>query len=480
MSETTEKFKAQKHQTDAVNQLESSKSLVAYHGLGSGKTYTAIMAGQKTPGSKLVIAPASLLHNFKKELHKTNTPDKDYHLVSYETFRRDPNKFMDQYKPKMIIADEFHRTKDADTLIGDTIRNSRLKVDKFLGLTGSLAQNHPSEIGSLLHTATGQPVLGRNPKEFRERFIHERQVKPGILGRIMGRTPGIVEEPRNLDKFKAITDKYVNTFSGDEEYAKHIPKVEKSVIRVGMDKPQQKIYDYTFGKTPAWVRFKIRHNLPPSKRESANINAFLIGARQASTATEPFGGHNSTPKINAVLHDLEHGIQTDKNFKGVVYSSFLEGGLNPLAVKLKKHNIPYGSFTGQQTNAERNAMVHDYNHNKLKALLISPAGGEGLDLKGTKYMGLMDPSWNPEKMNQAIGRTARFKSHESLPENERKVIVKQYLSEPRLDFAGKIKRIFKPDTHAIGVDEYIYNRAMEKQSLNEKFTNVLQGKKNVN
>jgi SNF2 family DNA or RNA helicase len=440
-------IKLQKHQTSAINQLDKSRSLIAYHGLGSGKTLTAIEAGRKTPGSKLVLTPASLQHNFRKELHKFDVPSDDFHTVSYEKFRRDPNHFIEKYKPKMIIADEFHRTKDNDTLLGNTIRNSRLKVDRFLGLTGSLAQNHPSEIGELLHTATGRPVLGRNVKEFKDAFIKERVVKPGIIGRIMGRQPGIIEEPKNLDKFKQITDKYVNTFSGDEEYAKHIPKVEKSVVRVSMDKPQQKIYDYTFGKTPAWVKFKIRNNLPPSKREAMNINAFLIGARQASTATEPFGGHSSTPKINAVIHDLEHGIKHDKNFKG------------------------------QQTNAERNEMVKDYNHGKLKALLISPAGGEGLDLKGTKYMGLMDPSWNPEKINQAIGRTARYKSHEMLPENERKVIVKQYLSEPKLGLLGRIKRVFKPETHAVGVDEYIYNRAQEKQSLNEKFTDILKGNK---
>jgi superfamily II DNA or RNA helicase len=472
-----EDIKLQKHQTSAVNQLNKSRSLIAYHGLGSGKTLTAIEAGRKTPGSKLVLTPASLQHNFRKELHKFNVPDDDFHAVSYEKFRRDPNYYIEKYKPKMIIADEFHRAQNEDSLIGQTLRNSRLKVDRFLGLTGSLAQNHPSEIGELLHTATGRPVLGKNVKEFRDAFIKERVVKPGIIGRIMGRQPGIIEEPKNLDKFKQITDKYINTFSGDEEYVKHIPKVEKSIVHISMDKPQQKIYDYTFGKAPAWVKFKIRNNLPPSKREAMNINAFLIGARQASTATEPFGGHSSTPKINAVIHDLEHGIKHDKNFKGVVYSSFLDGGLNPLSERLKKSGIAYGSFTGQQTNAERNEMIKDYNHGKLKALLISPAGVEGLDLKGTKYMGLMDPSWNPEKINQAIGRTARYKSHEMLPENERKVIVKQYLSEPKLGLLGKIKKIFKPETHAIGVDEYIYNRAMEKQSLNEKFTNALQGKR---
>lgn len=470
-----EKGKLQTHQKSAVKQLQSSKSLIAYHGLGSGKTLTSIEAGEKNPGAKLVLTPASLQHNFKKELHKFNVSDKDYHTVSYERFRRNPDHFIEKYKPKMIIADEFHRAQNSDNVLGETLRNSRLKVDKFIGLTGSIAQNHPSEIASLLHTATGKPVLGTE-KQFRQYFIKERKVGPGLIGRLMGRKAGVVEEANHLNKFKEVTDKYIHTFSGDEEYMKHIPKVEKSVIRVGMDKPQQKVYDYTFGKTPAWVKFKIRNNLPPSKREAANINAFLIGARQASTATQPFGGTTSTPKLNAVLHDLEQGIKRDKNFKGVVYSSFLEGGLNPLADKLKRHNIPYGSFTGQQTNAERNAMVHDYNKGKLRTLLISPAGGEGLDLKGTKYIGLMDPSWNPEKINQVIGRTARYKSHEHLPEAERKVIAKQYLSEPQMGLLGKIKKIFKPETHSIGVDEYIYNRAQEKQSLNEKFTRVLQGK----
>jgi superfamily II DNA/RNA helicase len=172
---------------------------------------------------------------------------------------------------------------------------------------------------------------------------------------------------------------------------------------------------------------------------------------------------------------LQHGIKTDKNFKGVVYSNFLEGGLNPLALRLKKIGIPYGSFTGEQTNTERNQMVQDYNKNKLKALLISPAGGEGLDLKGTKFMGVLDPNWNPEKTSQAIGRTARFKSHEKLPLEQRNVRVVQYLAEPKLGFAGRIKKFFKPSTHAIGVDEYIHNRAMEKERLNRQFTDVLKG-----
>lgn len=86
----------------------------------------------------------------------------------------------------------------------------------------------------------------------------------------------------------------------------------------------------------------------------------------------------------------------------------------------------------------------------------------------------MDPSWNPEKENQFIGRAARFKSHESLPENERHVNVVRYLSEPRLSWFGRLKKKYiNKDTHNVGVDEYIYNRAQEKLRLNKQFTDAL-------
>jgi superfamily II DNA or RNA helicase len=130
-------------------------------------------------------------------------------------------------------------------------------------------------------------------------------------------------------------------------------------------------------------------------------------------------------------------------------------------------------FTGEQPDIERNQMVHDYNKGKLKALLVSPAGGEGLDLKGTKSVSILDPGWNPARTEQAIGRAARFQSHEHLPENERVVNVKEYLSEPRPGLLGKIKKIFKPDTRVIGSDEYIFSRSQEKAKLNQQFTNAL-------
>ena len=104
---------------------------------------------------------------------------------------------------------------------------------------------------------------------------------------------------------------------------------------------------------------------------------------------------------------------------------------------------------------------------------MSKAGVEGLDLKGVKLVQALDPNWNPEVTNQLIGRAARFKSHEHLPERERKVKVKEYLSEPYPDLLTRIKKIWNPNAHRIGVDEYIKNISDQKGMTNQQFIDMI-------
>ena len=78
---------------------------------------------------------------------------------------------------------------------------------------------------------------------------------------------------------------------------------------------------------------------------------------------------------------------------------------------------------------QRDQMVRDYNENKIKALLLSRAGGEGLDLKGTRLIQLLEPHWNEEALKQVTGRGIRYRSHSHLPEDQRKVHVQHFVTE---------------------------------------------------
>jgi superfamily II DNA/RNA helicase len=109
--------------------------------------------------------------------------------------------------------------------------------------------------------------------------------------------------------------------------------------------------------------------------------------------------------------------------KMVFFSHFIDAGVSQIEKLLKAYNIPYKHIDGSISKLKRKMAVDDYNKDDIRALIISKAGSEGLDLKATKYIILMEPSWNPATAQQVIGRGIRFKSHYHLPKKDQVVEV---------------------------------------------------------
>jgi hypothetical protein len=47
--------------------------------------------------------------------------------------------------------------------------------------------------------------------------------------------------------------------------------------------------------------------------------------------------------------------------------------------------------------------------------MITSAGSEGINLRNTRYVHIMEPYWHPVRLEQVIGRARRICSHQSLP-----------------------------------------------------------------
>ena len=60
--------------------------------------------------------------------------------------------------------------------------------------------------------------------------------------------------------------------------------------------------------------------------------------------------------------------------------------------------------------------------------MASSAGAEGIDLKEVRNVYIMEPYWTPGRIEQVIGRAIRLRSHDKLPEEERTVTVKLYMT----------------------------------------------------
>jgi SNF2 family DNA or RNA helicase len=289
-----------------------------------------------------------------------------------------------------------------------------------------------------------------------------------MVHRLLGVKPGQELGVKNPEFLKKVFHKLIDYHAGNAE---GFPDVTKENINVPMHEEQQKIYKAMMKDLPWYMRMKVQAGLPPDKKELDKLIPFLSGARMISNSTGSFVKDKTkavSPKIEQAFKFLQERIKEDPTYKGLVYSNYLDSGVEPYKKMLTDAHIPFGEFTGNINDKVRNQLVQDYNKNKLKAIIVSSAGGEGLDLKGTRLVQLLEPHFNNEKIKQVIGRAARYKSHEALPEDKRKVLVQHYLSSLNPSLLEKLRRA-KP----VSSDQYLQNLSDQKEKLNEEFIKLI-------
>jgi SNF2 family DNA or RNA helicase len=155
-----------------------------------------------------------------------------------------------------------------------------------------------------------------------------------------------------------------------------------------------------------------------------NIKVFLNGIRRACNKID---NSTTSPKIKWIIKMIN-----DSDLKTLIYSNWVENGIWVLQDELNKRNIDWTEITGSTTINKRKQAVNDFNNGKIGVLFISAAGSEGLDLKGTRRVIILEPHWNDERIKQVIGRAARYKSHVLLPPNQQNVTVyRLILSKPK-------------------------------------------------
>lgn len=112
----------------------------------------------------------------------------------------------------------------------------------------------------------------------------------------------------------------------------------------------------------------------------------------------------------------------------------------------------------------------------IKVFMITASGAEGISLKNTRYVHIMEPYWHPVRMQQVIGRARRICSHQNLPEQLRTVDVFLYLmtfSEEQLSSDTTIELRLKDTSKLdksipITSDEALYEISNLKEEVTEK------------
>ena len=389
--------------------------------MGLGKTVQsiALMLNRAESGATLIVAPASVVPNWKNELIKfaptlnykvlydnlstredivENAGAYDVIISTYGLLNTEA-ALLSKKDWNVILLDEAHTIKNRDTKMSKAAMN--LKGDFRLLLTGTPIQNHLGEIWNLF--AFANPGLLGSFEHFNERFIQpiekerdkykQLQLKKMLQPFLLRRTKSEV-----LDELPIKTEITYEVTLSDEERAfyENIRQSAIANIENGTLNPLQTIVEITKLRQAACHPSLVNKalNLPSSK-------------------------------INALL-ELTSNLIANKH-RALVFSQFTSF-LEYVRQELDAKGVSYLYLDGGVSIKEREKLVEKFQKGDYPIFLISlKAGGTGLNLTAADYVIHLDPWWNPAIEDQASDRSHRI--GQTRPVTIYKLIAKQTIEE---------------------------------------------------
>jgi superfamily II DNA or RNA helicase len=437
------KLSLKKHQLNVANFLIKERGVIVVHSVGTGKTLTAIATAQcllirKQVDKVIVITPTSLQDNFKKQMKMYNNKI-DFNNYTFYTIQSLVVKLENNENlccpNSLVIIDEAHNLRTLDGVRYKYIERYIKKASKVLLLTATPLINYSHDIINLVSLIRGEKAISM--EQFDNLLLKENRKKLEVyLKNILSfYTKDSTKEDPNFPS-KKINEIFLEMNS---DYLKSYENIENGKV--------SQIPDFS-GK---------------------NINVFYNGVRRASNIID-----KKSPKIDWIKKKILENIKS----KFVIFSHFLNMGIKPIMKALDKYNVKYANITGDLSINKRQEAVDAYNNNEITVLFISKAGSEGLDLKNTSYIIILEPAWNENSIEQIIGRGVRYKSHESLSASKRHVVIyKLYLIKP-IEYKNLNKIIsnnyLEYKDKILSVDLYLRNYSWLKQQQLISFFKLLQ------
>jgi hypothetical protein len=117
----------------------------------------------------------------------------------------------------------------------------------------------------------------------------------------------------------------------------------------------------------------------------------------------------------------------------------------------------------------------------IKILMITSSGSEGINLRNTRYVHIMEPYWHPVRTEQVIGRARRICSHNDLPKDLQTVEVFVYLmtlTEKQKSGEESIElKLYDVSTVTPGkivtTDEHLWEICERKEQINSQILDLV-------
>ena len=362
------------HQRHLATQLynrdfsQRTDPLMLYWEMGSGKTLGilhALLHAAVPPRRLVIVCAVTMVDYWLDNVLETECKQPiDIHIVGYDYFL---NKFtMD--KDCVCVVDEAHGLRNRTTRMQKTIDKIQLAQQLFL-LTGTPLLNEPSEV-LLWAQLFGMPQENVD-------HIKTSTEAAGFLS----------------DRLKVM---YYRPSSKNDA---HFPTVERETVEIPMHWFQALYY---FKYMSGYVVFG------DHEFQSSHRNQYQSQSKQICNGVHVPSSSFLSPKIDFLMNAF---LTSQYPFPWVIYSGYLETGVDEMHERLVGHNRSIKKITGATDTEGRQQTVCDYNSGLVDVLLLSQVGSEGINLMGTGTFFLSTRHANDAAAAQTQSRVIRYNSH---------------------------------------------------------------------
>jgi len=374
--------------------------------MGLGKTLQALalLCHARKHGRFLVVAPASVVHNWEAEAGRF-TPDlevraitqtaarrgavlpeaigqADVVVTSYTLFRLEHDDYAAMDWAGLVL-DEAQFVKNPQSQAYKCAR--RLPAPFKIAITGTPMENNLAELWALCSiTAPGLfPRLDRFTEYYRNPIERERD--QDRLAQLRRRIRPLVLRRRK------------------SEVAAELPAKQEQVIEIDLAPGHRKVYQRYLQRE----RQKVLGLLGDLEKNRFEIFRSLTLLRQASLDVALVDDQHrtvSSTKLDLLVEQLTDIVA--EGHRTLVFSQFTRF-LGAARDRLVQAGIACAYLDG--TTRDRKRVVEEFKTGAAPVFLISlKAGGFGLNLTEADFCILLDPWWNPATEAQAVDRAHRI------------------------------------------------------------------------
>ena len=379
--------------------------------MGLGKTLQTLAwllwlkqnAGRRSKPA-LVICPASVLHNWRRESNRftpdmkvlvlesgaarhnlrKQIPENDLIITNYALLRRDLAA-LNKFEFGALILDEAQFIKNPAAQVTQSVK--QLKAKRRLALTGTPLENRMLDLWSIADFV--QPGYLGTQADFTEKYEPRGEVAPW--------------EQRTARKQLSSKLRPILTRRLKTQVAKDLPDRIEERRDCELQEDQRTLYLAELRRSRDQVMEAVKtKGLAKSKM---HVLAALTRLRQICCHPRLVGNDCASGKTETFMELLEPLLAEGQ--KVLVFSQFVQM-LRILEEECGKAGIPTHILTGETKN--RQDVVNKFQEDETPSvfLLSLRAAGTGLNLTTASYVVLYDPWWNPAVEAQAIDRSHRI------------------------------------------------------------------------